>query len=43
VRAYKAPTTSVVVLLDAAGSVVYTGAGGDQDLISAVAELLGDG
>ena len=43
VRAYKAPTTSVVVLLDAAGSVVYTGAGGDQDLVSAVAELLVDG
>jgi thiol-disulfide isomerase/thioredoxin len=43
VRAYKAPTTSVVVLLDAAGSVVYTGAGGDQDLVSAVAELLDAG
>ena len=43
VRAYKAPTTSVVVLLDAGGSVVYTGAGGDQDLVAAVAELLAAG
>ena len=41
VRAYKAPTTSVVVLLDREGLVVYTGAGGDQDLLTAVSELLG--
>jgi thiol-disulfide isomerase/thioredoxin len=43
VRAYKAPTTSVVVLLDARGVVVYTGAGRGQDLISAVDDLLGGG
>ena len=41
VRAYKAPTTSVVVLLDAEGKVVYTGSGGGQDLLAAVAKVLG--
>ena len=41
VRAYKAPTTSVVVLLDAQGKVVYTGSGGGQDLLAAVAKVLG--
>ena len=41
VRAYKAPTTSVVVILDADGKVVYTGSGGGQDLVSVVAGLLG--
>jgi thiol-disulfide isomerase/thioredoxin len=43
VRAYRAPTTSVVVILDAEGKVVYTGSGGGQDLVSVVADLLGDG
>jgi thiol-disulfide isomerase/thioredoxin len=41
VRAYKAPTTSVVVLLDADGKVVYTGSGPDQDLEGAVRKVLG--
>jgi thiol-disulfide isomerase/thioredoxin len=41
VRAYKAPTTSVVVMLDAEGKVAYTGSGGGQDLIGAVEALLG--
>jgi len=41
VRAYKAPTTSVVVLLDADGKVVYTGSGRSQDLLAAVAKVLG--
>ena len=41
VRAYKAATTSVVVMLDARGRVAYTGVGGDQDLISAVERILG--
>jgi len=41
VRAYGATTTSVVVLLDAEGTVVYTGVGADQDLISRVERLLG--
>ncbi len=40
VRAYNATTTSVVVLLNAEGTVVYTGVGGDQDLVGAVRELL---
>jgi thiol-disulfide isomerase/thioredoxin len=40
VRAYKAPTTAVVVLLDGAGKVVYTGAGPGQDLRGAVERLL---
>ena len=40
VRAYEAATTSVVVILDADGKVAYTGVGGDQDLISAVAGIL---
>ncbi|MDZ7778939.1 MAG: TlpA disulfide reductase family protein [Gemmatimonadota bacterium] len=41
VRAYKAPTTSVVVMLDADGRVAYTGVGPDQDLVGAVERLLG--
>jgi thiol-disulfide isomerase/thioredoxin len=41
VRAYKAPTTAVVVLLDAEGKVAYTGSGGGQDLVGAVEALLG--
>lgn len=32
VRAFQAPATSYVVVLDAGGKVVYTGAGGDQEL-----------
>lgn len=43
VRAYRAPTTSVVVLLDADGAVAYTGSGGGQDLVGAVQGLLSDG
>lgn len=41
VRAFKTPSTSYVVILDAAGRVVYTGSGGDQDLTAALAEMLG--
>lgn len=41
VRAYKAPTTSVVVILDASGKVVYTGSGAGQDLLAAVAKVMG--
>lgn len=40
VRAYKAATTSIVVLLDAQGRVVYTGVGDDQDLEAAVRALM---
>ncbi len=41
VRAYLAPTTSVVIILDADGKVFYTGSGGGQDLITAVERVLG--
>jgi thiol-disulfide isomerase/thioredoxin len=34
-RAFKAPTTSYVVALDASGRVVYTGVGEDQDIMTA--------
>ncbi|MCA9739307.1 MAG: TlpA disulfide reductase family protein [Gemmatimonadota bacterium] len=43
VRAFQAPTTSVVVMLDATGNVVYTGSGADQDLEGAVARVLEEG
>lgn len=39
-RAFQAPTTSYVVALDAAGRVVYTGVGGDQDIAAAAARAL---
>ncbi len=39
-RAFQAPTTSYVVVLDAEGKVVYTGTGGDQDLEGVVRSLL---
>ena len=42
VRAYKAMTTSIVVLLDADGQVAYTGVGSGQDLLGAVEKLLGN-
>jgi thiol-disulfide isomerase/thioredoxin len=41
VRAYNAPTTSVVVILGADGKVAYTGVGPDQDLVNAVKKVLG--
>lgn len=41
VRALNAATTSIVVLVDAEGRVVYTGVGADQDLVGAVARLFG--
>lgn len=40
VRAYQAATTSIVVLVDSEGSVVYTGVGGDQDLVGPVESVL---
>jgi len=42
VRAYRAATTSVIVIVDAEGKVAYTGVGAEQDLVGAVAALLGD-
>jgi peroxiredoxin len=35
-RAYAAPTTSYVVIVDRAGRVTYTGTGGDQDFLGAL-------
>ena len=42
VRAYQAPTTSYIVVLDRAGKVVYTGAGAEQDVAAVLQRLLGD-
>lgn len=39
--AYDAPATSYVVVLDAAGKVVYTGLGGKQDLEPALKKAIG--
>ena len=41
VRAWQAPTTSYVVVLDAHGRVVYTGTGEDQDIEAAVGRAVG--
>jgi thiol-disulfide isomerase/thioredoxin len=41
VAAYKAPHTSYLVVIDASGKVVYTGAGADQDVAVAVAKGVG--
>lgn len=40
VRAFKAPTTSYIVILDATGTVRYTGVGKDQDIAEAVARVV---
>jgi len=40
VRAFDAPQTSYVVMLDKNGKVAYTGAGSDQDIEGAVAKML---
>lgn len=40
-RAFDAPGTGYVVILDADGIVAYTGTGADQDLVGAMAEVLG--
>ncbi len=41
VRAYNATTTSIVVMLDEQGKVVYTGVGPSQDLVGATQRLMG--
>ncbi|WP_405282496.1 redoxin family protein [Gaopeijia maritima] len=41
VRAYNAATTSIVMLIDGEGTVVYSGVGADQDLVGAVQAQLG--
>jgi len=40
VRAYQAPTTSVIVILDAQGKVAYTGVGPQQDLVGAMERVV---
>lgn len=40
VAAYKAPHTSYVVVVDARGTVVYTGVGAEQDIDAAVQKAL---
>ena len=39
--AYDAPATSYIVILDAAGKVIYTGLGGKQDLEPAIRKAIG--
>jgi thiol-disulfide isomerase/thioredoxin len=39
-RAFQAPTTSYIVVLDAQGRVVYTGAGEEQDVVAAVERVV---
>ena len=41
VRAYQAPTTSYIVVLDKAGKVSYTGAGAEQDVATALEQVVG--
>ena len=41
VRAYQAPTTSYIVVLDKAGKVTYTGAGAEQDVATALEHVAG--
>lgn len=43
VRAFQAPSTSYIVLLDASGKVVYTGLGEDQNIEAALQRVVGDG
>ena len=40
VKAYEIPGTSIVVILDGEGTVVYTGSGKDQDLIGEIRKLI---
>jgi thiol-disulfide isomerase/thioredoxin len=38
-RAYEAPVTSYIVIIDATGKVAYTGSGVDQDISGALARV----
>jgi thiol-disulfide isomerase/thioredoxin len=40
VRAFKAPVTSYVVIVDSAGVIRYTGSGSDQDLVKILATVV---
>jgi peroxiredoxin len=41
VRAYQAPTTSYIVVLDKSGKVTYTGAGAEQDIAAVLKSVTG--
>jgi thiol-disulfide isomerase/thioredoxin len=43
VRAFQAPATSYVAVLDGQGRVVYTGVGADQDIEAAMTKAVGGG
>src|SRR2546428_13439829 len=43
VRAFQAPSTSYIAVLDAQGRVVYTGVGADQEIESALETAVGGG
>ena len=40
VRAFQAPSTSYIAVLDSRGKVVYTGVGGDQDIEAAMQKAI---
>jgi thiol-disulfide isomerase/thioredoxin len=40
VRAFQAPSTSYIAVLDAGGKVIYTGVGADQDIDAALSRAL---
>lgn len=40
-RAFDAPGTGYIVILDRNGRVAYTGTGGDQDLVAALSRVVG--
>ena len=42
VRAYEAPTTSYVVVVNKAGAVTYTGTGDEQDIAAALQRIASD-
>jgi peroxiredoxin len=41
VRAYQAPTTSYIVVLDRTGEVAYTGAGAEQEIAAVLKRVVG--
>jgi thiol-disulfide isomerase/thioredoxin len=41
VRAYRAPTTSYIVVVDRSGKVAYTGAGAEQDIAAVLKTVVG--
>ncbi len=43
VRAFQAPSTSYIAVMDAKGRVVYTGVGEDQDIEAAIERAVGGG